>query len=395
VILTPDGEYTFAQSDGSNSTLPVGERLMLKAEGGDVVLLYPGTDNELARISRLVLRPQDDGTIQLEGVPFGVGWWWESKENRIYEGVMEASAKEDGTLDVIMQLPVEEYLRGVVPSEIGGTSPAEALKAQAVAARSETMTALGEGTYAGPNYDICADVDCQVFAGTKKRTAATDEAIRATRGIILTYDGKPIPAYYASNSGGFTEDVRNVWPHRDRGIPCYSPRYDGEGDGPSDLNTEEGVRTWIAARPRVFSNADFHENLPDWTKKNFRWEVTTSADDLTTMVAQRKDIGRVTAIEPLERGPSGRLIKVRFVGETGSLEVGPELSIRQVWQPPLKSSAFVVDAEEGKFRIRGAGYGHGVGMCQTGAISRALSGQDYKTILLHYYTQAELVSAYE
>src|SRR5690606_5021104 len=153
----------------------------------------------------------------------------------------------------------------------------------------------------------------------------TDAAIKATRGIILSYDGKPIPAYYASNCGGFSEDIQNVWPGRDRGVPCWNGRFDGAGESPIDPSTEEGIVQWLEQRPNVFCNHDFNPELPDWTWKNFRWEAEFDGGKLTEMVAKKKDIGRVTKIEPLERGPSGRLKKVRFVGETGTLEVGPEL----------------------------------------------------------------------
>lgn len=396
--MIPASPYVLA-AGGRTQTIEADNEIIVSAAGGKVrVADGSGT---LAESDSLTLSPETPGGALLIGdVPFGVGWWWESREDRVYEGRLEIRAKENGTLDVVLALPVEEYLRGVVPSEIGGTSPTEALKAQAVAARSETMTALAERTYAGPGYDICADVDCQVYSGAGKRTDSTDAAIRATRGVILSYNGKPIPAFYASNCGGHSEDIENVWPVRDRGIPCWSGNFDGAGKGPGNLDTEAGAEAWIKGRPEVFCNPDFHPNLPQWTHKNFRWEVETSADDLTKFVAKKKDVGRVTRIEPLERGPSGRMIKVRFHGEKGTYDIGPELAIRQIWAPPLKSSAFIVApngpaAAPTSFKITGAGYGHGVGMCQTGAIARAQAGQDYKTILEHYYRESVVGPVYE
>ena len=402
ITVIPAGEFMASTDDIVFRDLAPHEPVRLSRTESGGVLMTDAAGAELLRAPSLMTFEAEPGVpFIIEGVPYGVGWWWEGRENRRYEGVLTIHPGADGGLDALLRLPAEEYLRGVVPSEIGGDSPAEALKAQAVAARSETLTALTERTYAGQDFDICADVECQVFSGLNKRTDATDAAIAATRGIVLTYDGRPIPAYYASNSGGFTEDIRNVWPRRDRQIPCYQGSFDGPGEAPTNLHTEDGVRVWVESRPEVFSNPDFHPGLPGWTHKNFRWEVSVTGEELGAMVARRQDIGAITAIEPLGRGHSGRLTAVRMVGTTDSLEVGPELAIRRLWEPPLKSAAFVVDAstsDDGAtttFTIKGAGYGHGVGMCQTGAIARALSGQDFRAILLHYYTEAELVSAWD
>lgn len=340
------------------------------------------------------------GLLAIRGVPFGVGWWWEGAEERRYDGVVEVRLNDAGLINAIVELSVEEYLRGVVPSEIGSTAPAEALKAQAVAARSETITALRERQYAGPHYDICSDVNCQVYAGIGKRNDATDAAIVATRGLVLAYDGESIPAYYASNCGGYSEDIENVWAVRDRGIPCWTGSFDGSGDPPADLTEEDNLREWVTTLPDAFCSRYTYPGLPEWTQKNYRWTVETKAEDLSARVAETKDIGRVIAIEPIERGVSGRLIRVRFVGEKGDLEVGPELAIRRIWKPPLKSACFAVtpigagDMPDA-FRIDGAGYGHGVGMCQTGAMGRALVGQDFRQILQHYYQGAEIMAVYE
>jgi peptidoglycan hydrolase-like amidase len=398
-INPPAGSRLDLQSaEGVVVPLAEGEWIIRARDGVAEARAVDGTKRILAQRMRLIGTAETE-EILVRDVPVGVGWWWETRKDRTYEGLMEFSAKEDGTLDVVLELPVEEYLRGVVPAEIGATSPMEALKAQAVAARSETMTALSEGTYAGPGFDICADVDCQVFAGTGGRSEATDQAIRETRGVILSYDGKPIPAYYASNCGGHSEDVANVWPSRERGIPTWRAYPDGPGGEGVDLTAEDAARAWVTGRPEAYCNGDTHPGIPQWAKNNFRWEVETSAEDLSLLVEKKSPIGRVLRIEAVERGPSGRLTRVRFVGEKGEHEVGPELAIRQVWQPPLKSSAFVVDpvgdtARPDAFRIRGAGYGHGVGMCQTGAMARAMEGQDYRQILSHYYREASIKAVY-
>lgn len=323
------------------------------------------------------------------------------RQNPDYTGVLEIRPASDGTLRAINILPVEEYLRGVVPFEIGISAPLEAMKAQAVAARAEALSALHERTYAGPGYDICADVNCQVYRGPGRSTENTDRSIRETRGMILTWEGLPLPAYYSSNAGGHTEDIVNVWPHRDRGIPVWEGVYDGHPDDePGDLREEENARAWIMSRPNVYVNPDIHPDIPSFTHRNFRWTVTTSAEDLTGFVASIKDIGRVLAIETGHRGPSARLKELTFVGENGNLTIGPELTIRRVWQPALRSSAIIVEPNgptdrPDSFTIHGAGHGHGVGMCQTGAMARALEGQSFDDILRHYYVGAEITRAYE
>lgn len=394
VDVTPTGQYNLILDDQVYQTdqpfLISLKNGLINAENEDFSIITSGS---------MVLDPVEEGLVTIKNVPYGVGWWWEGIQERMYEGLIEINVVDD-QIHLITELPIEEYLRGVVPSEIGPTAHPEALKAQAVAARSETVTALRERVYAGDNYDICADVDCQVYAGIGKRNDATDAAIQATRGLVIAHDGLSLPAYYASNSGGFTENVENVWPHRDRGIPAWTGKFDGIGDPPPDLTVEENVREWVTTAPAHYANQAAYPGLPDWTLKNFRWEKEVTAEELTGFVAKKKDIGRVIAMEPMGRGVSGRLTNLKFIGENGEYTTGPELAIRQMWEPPLKSSCFVVtpigdESRPDSFLIQGAGYGHGVGMCQTGAMARALTGQNFEEILTFYYTGVDVIPAYQ
>lgn len=400
ITVIPSAEYE-ARAAGAPEgiKLPGSEAAVVSARDGKVhVSGAAGGDGLSAEVVEFSSKAEG-AALLIEKVPFGIGWWWAGIEDRLYEGKVDARVAEDGKLTVVVTLPLEEYLRGVVPSEIGGDSPTEALKAQAVAARSETVVALRDRLYGGAHYDVCADVECQVYSGAKKRTDATDAAIKATRGLVLTSEGAAIGAYYASNCGGSSENIENVWPVRSGHKPYWSARFDSDEQMSIDLTDEKQMREWIASEPDVYCNPKKRAGMPNWSTKNFRWVVETSAEDLTKFVARRKDIGRVVAIRPLQRGQSGRLIKAVFVGENGELEIGPELAIRQVWDPPLRGAGFVVDVEgpaerPEKFIMRGAGWGHGVGMCQTGAVSRALAGQDFKAILDHYYHGSELKAAY-
>jgi len=287
----------------------------------------------------------------------------------------------------------------VVPSEIGPDSPPEAMCAQAVAARSEAFVALVTRKYAGDQYDICSDVHCQVFRGNARRSAKSDDAVRRTRGQILLFKGMPISAYYASNCGGHTSDIRNVWPDRSEESAYWDiAAFDGPSQHSLNLSREDDFQTWMKSSPSVYCNPEKYE-MQDWAKKNFRWTYELDAEALSEWVARKKDIGRVTAIRPVRRGVSGRIAEIEFVGERGTFRIGPELAIRRLFSPSLRSSAFVVEPKgptkrPNRFLLHGAGNGHGVGMCQTGAIGMANDGKTFPDILNHYYPNADVVKLY-
>ncbi|MCC6548406.1 SpoIID/LytB domain-containing protein [Candidatus Sumerlaeota bacterium] len=401
LTLTPLDEYAM-KVGGKNEAIPLDADapLTIKAVGSNVEVRKG--DVIVDSKPEIELNPATvDSRVKIKDVPFGIGWWWAGKEDREYEGRIVFRVSPDNKLEGVVTLPIERYLRGVVPSEIGGDSPTEALRSQAIAARSDTWNALKNHGYAGKNYDICADVECQVFSGNTKQTAAATKAIDDTRGLVLLADGKPMSAYYASNCGGCSDLASNAWPTREAAAPYSEARFDADAPLPFDLTKEEDLRKWVTTEPDVYCNPKMRKDIPNWTTKNFRWKVETTAEDLTKLVAKQKDIGRVIAIKAVERGPSGRLKKARFIGENGELEVGPELAIRNIWNPPLRGSGFVVDAEGGtpekpeKFVLTGSGWGHGVGMCQTGAVIRATNGQDFRTILGHYYKGAEITPVYK
>jgi SpoIID/LytB domain protein len=341
---------------------------------------------------------KQNGTIRIKNVPYGIGWWWQGIEDRVYEGEIEISINENDKFDVIITLPLENYLCGVVPYEIGNDAPLESLKAQVIAARSETVSALISGKYKGDNFDICADVECQVFAGNNKRTTETDKAVFETRGLCLLYDNIVIGAYYASNCGGCSENVENVWKSRSGAVPYWSSHFDSDAELKYDPknNPEE----WIKSNPDVFCNPYFHPELSEWSKKNFRWQVEMTNKELSNNLNEIKQIGILNEIKILERGNSGRIIKARFIGSEDSLDLNSELEIRKIRKPPFRSSCFIYDKNIISdssiiYNIIGAGWGHGVGMCQSGAVARAFSGQTFEQILNHYFRETEIKSAYK
>jgi len=366
----------------------------------DSMILYKKDGEKVAEGKSILIQTYlGESSLTIMDVPFGIGWWWEGRETRNYSGQVSFYLNDRDAINAVVLLPLELYLTGVVPAEIGGDSPLEALKAQAVAARSEAWIALKSRIYRGDHYDLTSDVYCQVFTGNSKRTDATDQAVRETDGLILYAGDKPINAFYASNCGGHSENIENVWPERSGPAEWWTGQYDSDKQKTGgDLRDEKQFETWINSSPDVFCNPAFHSVLPGWSRTNFRWERVISAVELAGKFGDLWESDSVMSIHIPERGVSGRAVSAVFCGNKDSLTVYGELKIRQVFDPPLRSSAFYVeksDMSEPSFTLKGAGWGHGVGMCQSGAIARAYQGQTFREILSHYYKGSEIKSIYE
>ncbi|MDF1612037.1 SpoIID/LytB domain-containing protein [Stygiobacter electus] len=343
----------------------------------------------------VILINESNGTLKIKNVPFGVGWWWQNKEDRIYEGEIHLYITKENKFEVVIHLPLEQYLKGVVPYEIGNDSPLEALKAQAVAARSEAIMALQSKIFSGEHYDLTSDVECQVFSGNEKRNSLTDKAVNETYGLILAENENPINAYYSSNCGGHSELIKNVWGDRPNPESYNKTHFDWEDSTFLDLSLEQNIHDWILSNPPAFCNPNIHANLPNWTKNNFRWKREFTIDELSSMLSKKKDFGNLVNIKTLKRGISGRVIHAKFIFEKDSIETKGELKIRQLFSPPLKSSAFIFEKEDDKFIFYGAGWGHGIGMCQSGAITMANNNYSFIEILQHYYTKADIIKIYD
>jgi stage II sporulation protein D len=393
IVIEPAGNWKVLTS--KSQQFPAGKQAIVDRRAQYVRLVYGDTkiEDTLLTLQAVV----DSELFLVRDVPYGVGWWWAGREDRKYEGLIDIGPGTNGKLSVVVRLPLEKYLRGVVPYEIG-SAPIEAMRAQAVAARSEAMAALRNRMYAGDGYDICGDVDCQVFGGLTRTTALIDRAIRTTKGIILQSKGHPINAYFASNCGGHSEGIENVWPLRSGPIRFWSAHPDADTLKVDSLQDEGNLRRWLADGPMAYCNPLTRPGLPDWGSRHWRWKTTTSAESLG-ITRQGPRAGRIVRIDSIRRGTSGRIISARFVGEAGNFRVGSELEFRQVWTPPLRSSCVVVDPQgpaehPERFAVTGAGWGHGVGMCQAGAVGRALAGHTAERILRHYYPTAEIKPAY-
>ncbi len=308
------------------------------------------------------------------------------------------------SVSAINILPVEEYLRGVVPSEMSASFPMEALKAQAIACRSEVLQRLG--ATARQDYDICADEGCQVYAGTSRQSDNVDKAIRATKGLVLKNGGQIAPAPYAGVCGGFTENNEAVWSGKAQ--PHLRGRFDGKKSSRQNqpLNSDQAVQRWLAEASEAncnITNGDTPRSLA-YARGYFRWEKQFSPAEVAGNIKRKtnEDLGTVLDFVLRQRGVSGRVTQLRVVGAKKSIEINGELNIRQALStPPLPSALFFIEKTASgtnggaeKFIIRGGGWGHGVGMCQVGAAMQAMQGKLYQNILEFYYKNARLARAY-
>ncbi len=339
-------------------------------------------------------------------VKVGEGYHFENTETRFYTGLLNFLIDRFGKLTLVNELPIEKYLSGVVASEMHPNAPLEAVKAQTVAARGYTLSRLNKQHPMAP-FDLCDEVHCQVYGGTRRASANTERAVNETAGRVLMYKDDICETYYLAVCGGHTEDNENVW----QGKPLEYLR--GVFDLPQHRVTvpedflldEKNVRRWIEEKPRVFCNLNLIDapSYLEYAKKYFRWEVKHTQYDIQRIIKSKtgREIGDIINIIPKERGISGRLKKIEIKGTAGSFTVEKELEIRKALSDNyLYSSCFVVDRiiyDHGipsLFIIKGAGWGHGVGMCQTGAAVMALQGADYISILEHYYRNAKIVRLY-
>jgi SpoIID/LytB domain protein len=337
----------------------------------------------------LTLVVEGDAGFLVEDVEHERGPTASAREDRTYRGRLFVTLDRRGTLAAVHGVPLEELLRGLVPSEMPGSSPIEALKAQAVTARSNVLAQIGS-RHANDPFMLCAEVHCQAYRGDAARSARTDQAVLATRGEALfgRDDRKLVDAVYSAMCGGHGEDNEAVWGNAPsaslRGRPDL-PLAEAAG-WPGGLSGEGQLRAFLAAPSGAYCR------LPAARRDRFRWERRLDPRKLDEWAAPL-GVGHVQALEVLSRGVSGRVRVLRVVGDRGEAEVGPELRIRRLLGN-LPSAMFVVDREGPDLVLRGGGWGHGAGMCQWGAVGRAGAGQGYREILRAYYSGAEVGRVY-
>ena len=402
-----------------------GEQVVCFNEGG---ILW---NNNLYR--ELTFTPQDEqNSFSLYDVTIGINFHWERQETQMFLGTLKFVVHED-KITAINQLPVEDYLTSVISSEMSATSSLELLKAHAVVSRSwlfaqiekrKAMNNAGNEFFPFVKtkdeyirwydredhtiFDVCADDHCQRYQGiTKASNATVAEAVRATRGQLLMYDNKVCDARFSKCCGGATEEFGYCW--EDKSYPYLTAIRDAEEEEHRvlpDLTLEKEAQHWIRKAPQSF--CDTHDakilsqilnNYDQETTDFFRWHVRYSQQELAELIRTKTktDYGEIIDLIPIERGKSGRICKLKIVGTLKTLTIGKELEIRRTLSDThLFSSAFIVDKGElidgipQWFFISGAGWGHGVGLCQIGAAVMGEKGYKYDEILLHYYKGADI-----
>ena len=385
----------------------------------------------------LTFTPQDEqNSFSLYDVTIGINFHWERQETQVFMGTLKLVVDEEKIVAINI-LPVEDYLTSVISSEMSANSSLELLKAHAVVSRSwlfaqmekrKAMSGKSEGFFSFTKtkeeyirwydredhtiFDVCADDHCQRYQGiTKASNATVAEAVRATCGRLLMYDNKVCDARFSKCCGGATEEFEYCW--EDKHYPYLSAIRDAEEEENRplpDLTIEEEAEHWIRKAPKSF--CDTHDkkilsqilnNYDQETTDFYRWKVRYTQEELAELIRTntKADYGDIIDLIPVQRGPSGRICKLKIVGSLKTMTIGKELEIRRTLSDShLFSSAFVVDKGELKdgvpqwFLLSGAGWGHGVGLCQIGAAVMGEKGYSYEEILLHYYKGAEIRKFY-
>lgn len=380
--------------------------------------------------------------FELQDVTIGINFHWERKEVQRFKGELKIIV-EDDKLTAINIISIEDYLTSVISSEMSVTASLELLKAHAVISRSWLLNKLrvenGElrvtvqpdnaahsqlikwyDHEAHKNFDVCADDHCQRYQGiTRASTSRAIEAVSATRGEVLMYEGKICDARFSKCCGGAFEEFQNCWEN------VRHPYLIGQRDSQTtnklpDLTIEAEADKWIRTSPVAFCNTQDKKilsqvlnNYDQETADFYRWKVSYSQEELSELIHKRSgiDFGKIIDLIPVERGTSGRLVRLKIVGTLRTLTIGKELEIRRTLSTShLYSSAFVVDKEykeedrkykekeqeiPSRFILTGAGWGHGVGLCQIGAAVMGEQGYKYEEILSHYYPGSMIERQYK
>lgn len=372
----------------------------------------------------------DEASFTLKDVVIGINFHWERKEDQVFQGALKLIIENEMVVAINL-IGVEDYLTSVISSEMSAHASLELLKAHAVISRSWLLAQIEKNkkikeekthyfTFIETNeeiirwydredhinFDVCADDHCQRYQGITRASENLDtvkQVIRETRGEILESEGAICDARFSKCCGGVVEEFQNCW--EDTPFSYLRKVRDGKDrqDIP-DLTLEPEAIKWIESRPSAFCNTQDKKilmqvlnNYDQETVDFYRWQVSYSQDELSQLVLNRSgiDFGTIEELIPIERGTSGRLIKLKIVGTKKTLVIGKELEIRRILSSShLYSSAFVVEKKNGWFRLTGAGWGHGVGLCQIGAAVMGEQGYLYDKILLHYYVDATLKKLY-
>jgi len=419
-------EFFEVASDAAAGLVFTGE-FRARNAAGDIVLA--GDFGEMRTARECVLAPRPGSLFTLFGITIGSGFHWERDEGQTFRGRLLLSADEHGTISAINEVPLEAYLESVVSSEMSADAPMEFIKAHAIISRSWLAAMLERrdrplqqppgfvseqeivrwyGREEHDRFDVCADDHCQRYHGIAGRVnERARTAVEATRGLFLVYNGGICDARFYKACGGRTECFQNAW--EDAPVPYLVSISDAETEHPA-IDEEKLAEEWVLSRPHAFCNTSdeslLKSILPSFDRETgdfFRWRVEYGREELEHIIRTKSgmDFGTLLDMVPLTRGPSGRITRLRIEGTRAAVTIGKELEIRR-WLSPshLYSSAFIIRMtrnERGipdRFVLYGAGWGHGVGLCQIGAAVMASTGFSVERILKHYYRGAELKKLY-
>jgi len=424
VFFTGAGSQSW---QGNAEALVKNKSLVIRQEG-----------NETPMGAQVIYTPVEkrSSRFAVEDVVIGVGFHWEQKEKQEFQGALKLMVAGE-EVQVVNVVSVEDYLVSVISSEMRGDSAPALLKAHTVISRSWLLAQIEkQDQLAGSDknyaliheseeeyirwYDredhdlfhVCADDHCQRYQGTTRaHNPEVVKAVRETRGVVLEHGDRICDARFSKCCGGVVEEFQHCWE------PVLHPYLKRVDDNPAqkpintrDMKVEQNAEEFIRSRPEAFCNNrdaallrqvlnDYDQSFSDF----YRWEMTYTQEELASLIREKSgiDFGEIVDMVPVERGESGRLVRLKIVGTRRTLTVGKELEIRR-WLSPshLYSSAFVVEKEECKYgipatiRLYGAGWGHGVGLCQIGAAVMASQGYSHQEILNHYFVDASLNQRY-
>lgn len=373
-----------------------------------------------------------NATFDLQAVTIGVDFHWQQQEDQRFQGALEITPSKEG-LVAINHIDLEQYLTCVIASEMNARSPREFLKAHAVISRSWVLAQIEKKRKQTEHpqscfrdneklirwydredhtlFDVCADDHCQRYQGiTKASNKNVVEAVKATQGQVLMYKNCICDARFSKCCGGVSEVFDTCW--EEKNYPYLSAIRDTKEEGSfPDLTQESEAEKWIKSTPDSFCYthdkniiSQILNNYDQETTNFYRWKVRYTQEELAELIRSntKNDYGKIVDLIPVERGKSGRICKLKIVGTEKTLIIGKELEIRRTLSPThLFSSAFIVEKGETDaegipawFELTGAGWGHGVGLCQIGAAVMGEQGYNYNEILLHYYKGADIRKLY-
>ncbi len=414
-ILSSDYLYQGKQVSDVNTVSYIDGKILWNGKTYDELYFEPVNNN---------------ASFIIKDVVIGINFHWERKEDQEFQGALKLIV-ENNMITAINIIKVEDYLTSVISSEMSATASLELLKAHAVISRSWLLAQIEKNkeivaskeqytTFTETenerirwydredhtNFDVCADDHCQRYQGitrTFSNIEVVKKAINETRGQVLKSENKICDARFSKCCGGIAEEFQNCW--EDIKFPyLVKLRDDDKTQDIPDLTQESESVKWIQTRPSAFCNTKDKKileqvlnNYDQETTDFYRWQVIYSQKELSELAYKRSgiDFGTIEELIPVERGTSGRLIKLKIVGSKKTMTIGKELEIRRTLSTShLYSSAFIINKQDDKFILTGAGWGHGVGLCQIGAAVMGEKGYSYDKILLHYYVDAAIENLY-